>query len=132
MGVFLLELGVVLLTLALLGAIARRVDLSPIPFFLLAGLVLGEGGIHDVAATEDFIGTAGEIGVLLAPHARPGVLGRRVHLDVASTSRSGLVDLFSMHRSGSWRVSSWDTSGRRAWRSRGSPGSPLRGSSLDC
>ena len=65
MGVFLVELGVVLLALALLGAIARRVDLSPIPFFLLAGLVLGEGGIHDVAATEDFIGAAGEIGVLL-------------------------------------------------------------------
>lgn len=65
MGVFLVELGVLLLALALLGAIARRVDLSPIPFFLLAGLVLGEGGIHDVAATEEFIGTAGEIGVLL-------------------------------------------------------------------
>ncbi|MGA9749309.1 MAG: cation:proton antiporter [Nocardioides sp.] len=54
-----------LLALALLGAVARRVDLSPIPFFLLGGLVLGEGGIHDVAATEDFIGAAGEIGVLL-------------------------------------------------------------------
>jgi CPA2 family monovalent cation:H+ antiporter-2 len=64
-GVFLVELGVLLLALALLGAIARRVDLSPIPFFLLAGLVLGEGGIHDVAATEEFIGAAGEIGVLL-------------------------------------------------------------------
>lgn len=65
MGVFLVELGVLLLALALLGAIARRVDLSPIPFFLLAGLVLGEGGIHDVASTEEFIGAAGEIGVLL-------------------------------------------------------------------
>jgi CPA2 family monovalent cation:H+ antiporter-2 len=64
-GVFLVELGVLLLALALLGALARRVDLSPIPFFLLAGLVLGEGGIHDVAATEEFIRAAGEIGVLL-------------------------------------------------------------------
>ena len=65
MGVFLVELGVVLLALALLGAIARRVDLSPIPFFLLAGLVLGDGGVYDVAASQDFIGAAGEIGVLL-------------------------------------------------------------------
>ncbi|WP_459976027.1 cation:proton antiporter [Nocardioides pyridinolyticus] len=54
-----------LLTLALLGALARRVDLSPIPFFLLAGLLLGEGGIHDVGATEEFVRAAGEIGVLL-------------------------------------------------------------------
>ncbi len=65
MGFFLLELGVLLLALALLGALARRVDLSPIPFFLLAGLALGEGGIHDVAATEEFVRAAGEIGVLL-------------------------------------------------------------------
>ncbi len=65
MGVFLLELGLMLLALALLGALARRIDLSPIPFFLLAGLVLGEGGVHDVAATEEFVQAAGEIGVLL-------------------------------------------------------------------
>lgn len=65
MGVFLLELGLLLLVLALLGTFARGVGLSPIPFFLLAGLVLGDGGIHDVAATEDFIRAAGEIGVLL-------------------------------------------------------------------
>jgi CPA2 family monovalent cation:H+ antiporter-2 len=64
-GVFLVELGALLLALAVLGALARRVDLSPIPFFLLAGLLLGEGGIHDVGATEDFVRAAGEIGVLL-------------------------------------------------------------------
>lgn len=65
MGVFLVELGVLLLALALLGALARRVNLSPIPLFLLAGLGLGEGGIQNVAATEDFVRAAGEIGVLL-------------------------------------------------------------------
>ena len=65
MEVFLVELGVLLLALALLGSLARRVDLSPIPFFLVAGLVLGEGGIRDLAATQDFVEAAGEIGVLL-------------------------------------------------------------------
>lgn len=65
MGLFLIELGLLLLALALLGALARRVDLSPIPLFLLAGLLLGEGGVHDIAATVDFVRTAGEIGVLL-------------------------------------------------------------------
>jgi CPA2 family monovalent cation:H+ antiporter-2 len=64
-GVFLVELGVLLLALALLAALARRVDLSPIPFFLLAGLMLGDGGIRDITATEDFVQAAGEIGVLL-------------------------------------------------------------------
>ncbi|WP_107772778.1 cation:proton antiporter [Nocardioides sediminis] len=65
MGLFLVELGVLLLALALLVALARRVDLSPIPFFLLAGLMLGEGGVYDVAATSEFVRAAGEIGVLL-------------------------------------------------------------------
>jgi CPA2 family monovalent cation:H+ antiporter-2 len=64
-GVFLVELGVLLLALALLAGLARRMDLSAIPFFLLAGLMLGEGGIHDVAATAEFVRAAGEIGVLL-------------------------------------------------------------------
>jgi CPA2 family monovalent cation:H+ antiporter-2 len=65
MGAFLIELGALLLVLAVLGALARRVRLSPVPFFLLAGLVLGEGGVHDVAATTEFIRAAGEIGVIL-------------------------------------------------------------------
>ena len=65
MGTFLIELGVLLLALALLGALARRIDLSPVPFFLLAGLALGEGGVHDLAAAGAFVREAGEIGVLL-------------------------------------------------------------------
>jgi CPA2 family monovalent cation:H+ antiporter-2 len=64
-GYFLVELGVILLALAVLAGLARRIDLSAIPFFLLAGLMLGEGGIHDVEATAEFVRAAGEIGVLL-------------------------------------------------------------------
>ena len=44
----LLQLGAVLTALALLGALARRFALSPIPLYLLAGLWLGKGGIHSV------------------------------------------------------------------------------------
>lgn len=65
MGVFLLELGAILLLLALLANVAGRVGLSPIPLFLLAGLLLGEGGIHDLGASLELIEVAGEIGVLL-------------------------------------------------------------------
>ncbi len=65
MGVFLLELGVILLLLALLGAVASRLGLSAIPLFLLAGLLVGEGGLHDLGASTGFIEFAGELGVLL-------------------------------------------------------------------
>jgi monovalent cation:H+ antiporter-2, CPA2 family len=62
---FLLELGVVVLVLGLLANVAARIGLSAIPLFLLAGLLLGEGGIHDLGASLEFIEAAGELGVLL-------------------------------------------------------------------
>jgi len=62
---FLLELGVILLLLALLANLAGRLGLSAIPLFLLVGLLLGEGGVHELRASEDFISAAGELGVLL-------------------------------------------------------------------
>ena len=65
MDVFLLELGVILLLLALLANVAARLGFSAIPLFLLAGLLLGEGGLHDLGASTEFIEAAGELGVLL-------------------------------------------------------------------
>jgi monovalent cation:H+ antiporter-2, CPA2 family len=62
---FLLELGVIVLVLGLLANVAARVGLSAIPLFLLAGLLLGEGGLHDLGASLEFIEAAGELGVLL-------------------------------------------------------------------
>ena len=41
----LLELGGVILGLGVLGRIAGRVGLSPIPLYLLAGLAFGKGGL---------------------------------------------------------------------------------------
>ena len=65
MDAFLLELGVILLLLGLLANVAGRLGLSAIPMFLLAGLVLGEGGVHELGASTEFIEAAGELGVLL-------------------------------------------------------------------
>jgi CPA2 family monovalent cation:H+ antiporter-2 len=62
---FLLELGVILLLLGLSANVAGRLGLSAIPFFLLAGLMLGEGGLHEFGASVAFIEAAGELGVLL-------------------------------------------------------------------
>jgi CPA2 family monovalent cation:H+ antiporter-2 len=61
----LLQLGAVLTALALLGAIARRFALSPIPVYLLAGLALGNGGVAPVSAAREFISTGAPIGVVL-------------------------------------------------------------------
>jgi monovalent cation:H+ antiporter-2, CPA2 family len=64
-GKVLLELGVILLALGVLGRFAARVGLPAIPLYLLAGLVVGQGGVYSIDATEDFIATGSEIGVVL-------------------------------------------------------------------
>lgn len=64
-GALLFQLGALLATLAVLGALARRFALSPIPVYLLAGLSLGKGGLLPVAAAGEFIETAAPIGVVL-------------------------------------------------------------------
>ena len=61
----LLELGVILAVLSVLGALARRLTLSPVPLYLLAGLFLGEGGVASVPAAGRFIETGAAIGVVL-------------------------------------------------------------------
>lgn len=61
----LLELGGILVALTVLGTAARRYNLSPIPLYLLAGLLLGEGGLTPVGAAGEFISTTATIGVVL-------------------------------------------------------------------
>ncbi|MCI4675676.1 cation:proton antiporter [Candidatus Mycolicibacterium alkanivorans] len=61
----LFELGVILTALAVLGSVARRFALSPIPLYLLAGLALGNGGIAPMAAAGEFVSTGASIGVVL-------------------------------------------------------------------
>ena len=61
----LLELGVIFTALTILGSLARRFGLSPIPLYLLAGLALGNGGIVPAAAAGQFVSTGASIGVVL-------------------------------------------------------------------
>jgi CPA2 family monovalent cation:H+ antiporter-2 len=61
----LLELGPVLFALGVLGRLAARWSLSPIPLYLLGGLAFGSGGLLPVAAPEGFFSTGSEIGVVL-------------------------------------------------------------------
>ncbi|MEU6524937.1 cation:proton antiporter [Streptomyces sp. NPDC046924] len=61
----LVELGAIILALGLLGRLAGRVGFSPIPLYLLAGLAFGHGGILPLQASEEFVATGAEIGVIL-------------------------------------------------------------------
>ena len=61
----LLELGLVLTVISILGTWARRLSLSPVPLYLLAGLFLGEGGIAPVPAAGEFLETGASIGIVL-------------------------------------------------------------------
>ncbi|MGW0501854.1 cation:proton antiporter [Micromonospora sp. NPDC003241] len=61
----LIQVGALLFLLGLLGRLGRRIGLSPIPLYLLAGLVLGHGGVLELHASEDFFAIGAEIGVIL-------------------------------------------------------------------
>lgn len=59
------EVGALLLLLGLLGRLSRRIGLSPIPLYLLAGLAFGHGGLLPLSASEGFFAVGAEIGVIL-------------------------------------------------------------------
>jgi CPA2 family monovalent cation:H+ antiporter-2 len=63
--VLLIEVGALLLGLSLLGRIAVRFGLSPIPFYLLAGLIFGHGGLVPLTDSVEFLAVGSEIGVIL-------------------------------------------------------------------
>jgi monovalent cation:H+ antiporter-2, CPA2 family len=61
----LIELGSIIVGLALLARVASKIGLSGIPLYLLAGLAFGKGGIAPLELSQDFIRLGAEIGVLL-------------------------------------------------------------------
>jgi monovalent cation:H+ antiporter-2, CPA2 family len=65
MSVLLVELGLVLVGLAILGRAAIRAGISPIPLYLFAGLAFGEGGLVPLQVTEQFVEVGAELGVIL-------------------------------------------------------------------
>jgi CPA2 family monovalent cation:H+ antiporter-2 len=64
-AVLLVELGAILFSLGILGRIARRLAIPVIPFYLIAGLFFGQGGVLSLSASHDFVQTAADIGVIL-------------------------------------------------------------------
>ena len=59
------EIGALVLALAILSRLAGRFGIPAIPLYLLAGLTLGEGGVFQLDVSLEFFEIAAEIGVLL-------------------------------------------------------------------
>lgn len=90
----LLELGGIILGLGILGRLAALVGMSPIPLYLLGGLLFGVGGVVSLVGGEGrFIEIGAQIGVILLLF----LLGLEYSADelvrnLRSHYRSGLLD----------------------------------------
>jgi monovalent cation:H+ antiporter-2, CPA2 family len=61
----LVELGALLFGLGILGRLAGRIGISPVPLYLLGGLAFGSGGLLPLEGIEPFTEVASEVGVVL-------------------------------------------------------------------
>lgn len=64
-AIALIELGAVFFALGVLGRLAGRIGLSPIPLYLIGGLAFGHGGLVPLGEAGEFSHLAAEIGVVL-------------------------------------------------------------------
>lgn len=61
----LVELGAILVGLAILSRLAARIGMPTIPLYLTAGLAFGKGGILPLVTAEEFVQVGAEIGLIL-------------------------------------------------------------------
>jgi monovalent cation:H+ antiporter-2, CPA2 family len=61
----LVELGAVIVGLAILSRVARVIGIPTVPLYLTAGLAFGEGGILPLVTAESFVEIGAEIGLIL-------------------------------------------------------------------
>ncbi|HWO67417.1 MAG TPA: cation:proton antiporter [Umezawaea sp.] len=64
-AIALIQLGAVFFGLGLLGRVAWKIGISPIPLYLIGGLAFGHGGLVPLDGIEEFTHLASEIGVVL-------------------------------------------------------------------
>ncbi|MFM6974981.1 MAG: cation:proton antiporter [Agromyces sp.] len=89
----LIEAGVLLFGMSLLGRFAGRLGISPIPVYLVLGLMFGRGGLIPFDASQEFFTVASEIGVILLlallglEYTAGELLG-----NIASSRRAALLD----------------------------------------
>ncbi len=90
----LIELGLVVVGFAVLARVASRWGFSAIPFYLLAGLAFGNGGLAPLDVSADFIHIGAEIGVLLLLFMLGlEYTGEELNQNLRSGFAGGVVDL---------------------------------------
>jgi CPA2 family monovalent cation:H+ antiporter-2 len=97
LSLILIELGIVVIGLALLDRLARRSGFSAIPFYLVAGLTFGNGGLLPIHFSEDFLHIGSEIGILLLLFALGlEYTGEELGRGLSTSLLDGIIDfLFS-------------------------------------
>ena len=89
-----LEFGLLLVILGFLTKVAHRIGFSAVPFYLIGGLLLGEGGIIGIDPRGTFIPTLAELGVvLLLLLLGLEYSGRQILTTARQQSGAGLVDI---------------------------------------
>jgi len=89
-----LEFGLLLISLGIIARVARRFDFSAVPFYLIAGLVMGEGGFYGIDPRGILVPTLAELGVvLLLLLLGLEYSGTQLVETARQQSRSGFIDL---------------------------------------
>lgn len=89
-----IELGLVVLGLAVLARLASRLGFSAIPLYLLAGLAFGNGGLVPLRFGEEFVQVGAEVGVILLLFMLGlEYTGERLVATLKTGYPSGIVDL---------------------------------------
>ncbi len=91
-----LEFGSMLLVLGLLAMLARKWDISAVPFYLVAGLIFGQGGFNVIDQTNTLVPTLAELGVILLLLLLGLEYSGREIIDTArQQNKSGAIDFIA-------------------------------------
>lgn len=90
----LLEFGLLVVGLGVLSRLAAGMGMSGVPFYLLAGLAFGDGGLAPVRFSESLVETAAQLGAIMLLLLLGLEYSARELTDTLRTSwRAGLIDL---------------------------------------
>jgi monovalent cation:H+ antiporter-2, CPA2 family len=93
-AIMFIELGVVFTTLALAARLCNALGISPIPMYLVIGIVLGSGRLLPIEFSEAFIAAGSEIGVILLLFALGlEYTGPELSRSLRTSFAAGVVDL---------------------------------------
>lgn len=91
--IILIEVGALIFALGVVSWVAHRVGISPIPLYLIIGLLFGEGSIFPLEASEGFFEVGSEIGViLLLVMLGLEYSARELITNVKKSRRAGILD----------------------------------------